>query len=288
MNHWEIWEGFSARIRGLIDGAARLHATFLAIKASDSYGRGKVLASSFKRLREDLIAYQAGSGTDLPDAARTALQRFIDDTASLTNNAGNTAALREEGTQALLMMLAAFEPEMTFLLKDHQEILRSRADRAFEHLQRMIVVDDEFRGKWQAAFGHGEVTCEQRGGVHLLYHGIWAFKVDAAGGRTDLVYQEPINDVGQARRAADGLVLTEWKLDHGDGAAAFARARIQAELYRKGGLAGIEMTRYRYAVVVSKHPVSTPADMLIGNVTYRHINVVVDPQLPSREARKNA
>ena len=83
-------------------------------------------------------------------------------------------------------------------------------------------------------------------------------------------------------------MLTEWKLDHGDGVAAFTTARTQAELYRQGVLAGIEMTRYRYAVVVSKHPVSTPADMLIGNVTYRHINVVVDPQLPSREARKNA
>ena len=28
--------------------------------------------------------------------------------------------------------------------------------------------------------------------MHLLSHGIWAFKVDAKVGRTDLVYQNPL------------------------------------------------------------------------------------------------
>jgi len=197
--------------------------------------------------------------------------------------------LREEATQALLLIVAAFETEMTFLLSDHEEAVRSRADRAFEHLQRTIVVDEDLRAKWQAAHEAGEVTCERRGAVHLLQHGIWAFKADAAGARTDLVYQEPLNDLGPARRAADGLVLTEWKVaDAAGAAAAFAAARAQAKLYLQGAMAGFELTRYRYVVVVSRRHVPTPADLLDGVFTYRHVNIAVDPETPSREARKHA
>src|SRR5258707_13086277 len=65
---------------------------------------------------------------------------------------------------------------LSFILSDTQEVLRSRADRAFEHLQRMIVADSDYKAKWQAAFDRGEEACEQLGAVHLLLHGIWAFK----------------------------------------------------------------------------------------------------------------
>jgi hypothetical protein len=35
------------------------------------------------------------------------------------------------------------------------------------------------------------LACEKLAGVHLLLHGIWAFKVHAAGERTDLVFPQP-------------------------------------------------------------------------------------------------
>jgi hypothetical protein len=60
-------------------------------------------------------------------------------------------------------MLGAFETEMSFILSDMQEVLRSRADRAFEHLQCMIVADSDYKAKWQAAFDRGEEACEQLG-----------------------------------------------------------------------------------------------------------------------------
>jgi hypothetical protein len=59
----------------------------------------------------------------------------------------------------------------------------------------LIVVDKNVRAKWQAAWkksGGHETRCEQLGAVHLLSHGIWAFKT-SANGATDLVYSDPID-----------------------------------------------------------------------------------------------
>lgn len=118
-------------------------------------------------------------------------------------------------------MLGAFETEMSFLLADVQEMIRTRAGRAFEHLQRSIVADADTGRKWQRAFEAGEPACEALGAVQLLSHGIWAFKVNAAGERTDLVYRDEPLDTARLRSVADGLVLTEWK-KAGDGADASA------------------------------------------------------------------
>src|ERR1700722_9028346 len=38
--------------------------------------------------------------------------------------------------------------------------------------------------------GAGSVACERLGAVHLLWHGIFAFKVDGSGARTDLIAPE--------------------------------------------------------------------------------------------------
>jgi hypothetical protein len=41
------------------------------------------------------------------------------------------------------------------------------------HLQRLIVVDEDYRKKWQTAFDAGEARCEKHRGVHLLWHWVW-------------------------------------------------------------------------------------------------------------------
>ena len=130
-------------------------------------------------------------------------------------------------------------------------VIRSRSEFAFAHLQRSIVVDEAFRKKWQDAFAAGETVCEGLGAVHLLSHGIWAFKVNAAGERTDLVYAEPLADFATRHRYADGLVLTEWKkaATAKEAARKFEEAWDQARRYAQGVLAGNELTSHRYAVV---------------------------------------
>jgi hypothetical protein len=151
-------------------------------------------------------------------------------------------------------------------------------------LQRSIVVDESVQQRWTNAFKSGEPECEKLGAVHLLGHGIWAFKVNATGGRTDLVFQEPLADLANAVRSSDGLVLTEWKRHRTGQSAArcFEQARSQSKSYASGVLAGTELTHVRYAIVVSEEDVELPADVLDGGVTYRHINVAVNPRVPSR------
>jgi len=163
--------------------------------------------------------------------------------------------------------------------------------RAFILLQRMIVVDAGVQANWEAAFRNGETACEKLGSVHLLSQGIFAFKVNSVGAITDLVFAEPPNDSLLAR-AVEGFVLTEWKVARtpAQGPQKFAEARAQADLYKRGALAGTELTRYRYLIVVSENELlstSVPADITTADgVIYRHINIVVDPSSPSVAARR--
>lgn len=76
-------------------------------------------------------------------------------------------------------------------------------------------MDETLRLKWINAFDTpraGEISCEQLGGVHLLLHGIWAFKVSAIRERTDLVLGTRLVVDQTVIASTHGLVLTEWKL----------------------------------------------------------------------------
>jgi hypothetical protein len=161
--------------------------------------------------------------------------------------------------------------------------MRARSERAFAHLQRSIVADTAFREKWQSAFKEGEVACERLGGAHLLLHGIYAFKINAEGERTDLVFRDLAGDLADEQRYADGLVLTEWKVAVSDVEAAkqFVAARTQAGRYAKGALGGSELAGYRYLIVVSNEPVQIRADITEDAVVYRHVNIAVQPRTPS-------
>ena len=222
----------------------------------------------------------------VPPAALASINDFVSTSGALVENP-------EESDERLwigLVLLTALESEVTHLLAEAQAQIRARSERAFLHLQRTIVVDLEFRTKWQRALASGEVDCEQLGSVHLLSHGIWAFKAGTAGARTDLVYQDKLVDLGPAERFVEGLVLTEWKIASSEKEAArkFSEARAQASLYAAGALAGIELAQYRFAVVVTRNEVTPPVDEVQGGIVYRHINIAVEPQLPSRSARRRA
>lgn len=285
MNYSDQWRVLSSRIRGLMEGG-KLYAQYLAVRPSDSYRSGMRLGEEAKDILEALRAFGEQFDPMLPPSAKSALDDFLRSNsatliAHITPEPPNAL---QEGVLAALVAFAAFETKLSFLLSDVQESLRSRAERAFSHLQRSIVVDEDFRAKWSMAFEKGEVACEKLGAVHLLLHGIWAFKVDALGARTDLVFEEPLSDLVAPARAADGLVLTEWKKAAEDNEAAqrFEEARRQAERYAQGPLAATELTTYRYAIVVSRQQVKRPEDVHKGEIVYRHVNIAVAPGSPSR------
>lgn len=282
MNYMDQWKALSIRIHGLVQ-AGTLYAQYLSVRSSDSYGSSDRLREQSRYVLDEIYSFQLSFAESLPLTARLAIDRFAKTAGKLVTNTSGHSGAAQEQVWAFLVALAAFEAELSFLLSDTQESIRTLSERAFHHLQRSIVVDSSFRQKWQDAFNAGEVACEKLGAVHLLLHGIWAFKVDAAGARTDLVFQESADLQGVQGYAA-GLVLTEWKkvatADEVD--QRFKEARLQAKRYSQGPLMGTELTHYRYAVIVSQHQVEIPEDLKDGGIVYRHINIAVSPLVPSK------
>jgi hypothetical protein len=264
--------------------AGELHARFLGIRRSDSFGRARPLRDQCERILSSLETYCDTHKTSLPPAVLAAIKAFVDAHGGLIRrDTTDTADLQDERVWAALVLLGGFETEISFLLSDRQEVVRARSERAFAHLQRSIVADAAFHEKWQHTFEDGEVACEKLGGAHLLLHGIYAFKINAEGERTDLVFQDLVGDLADEQRYADGLVLTEWKVAKSDAEAVkrFETARTQAGRYAKGALGGSELAGYRYLIVVSNEPVQIPTDITEGTVVYRHINIPVQPRTPS-------
>jgi hypothetical protein len=259
----------------------------LASGTNDRSGTAKECAKFLRGHLEDVVGalsvYQEEFREALPKTANQAFSDLIEDIWPHVKARGETSDSIYRHVWTALIQLAAFESEVTFLLSGNQESIRARSERAFTHLRRSIVVDPDVRAKWQAAFATGEVACEKLGSVHLLLHGIWAFKVDAIGARTDLLLEESADNLVSPDRYSDGLVLTEWKSVHEDqkSIAAYEAARSQARKYKEGPLAATELRGYRYAIVVSDHQVPVPPDVLQGEVVYRHVNIAVNPRVPS-------
>jgi hypothetical protein len=285
MSFAEHWLAIVARLRNL-QSAGELYARFQSYQKEDSYGAVRYLRKQCGSAVDSLLEFRQAFAGTLPPAAVPSLDHFLETSLAKAAQEGSSDT-HELAVRGALVALAAVEAEVSFILSGRQEQIRTRSERAFMLLQRMITVDDDVRAKSSAALERGEVACERLGSVHLLSQGIFAFKVDAVGARTDLVFPEPPDDALLAR-ADVGMVLTEWKVATAANAATqFRVAQSEAERYRVGALAGTELTGYRYLVAVSLRelPSSVIADVSVGGVIYRHINIVVAPATPSRAAR---
>jgi hypothetical protein len=276
------WINLSARVQGLIE-ASKLAADMFRDKG-DAMGVFVRLQEHASAILSDIKGFGDSPGPEFPDAAK-AIERVNQQIGSMLIDTSASTDMRQIHIKSAIVILAALAGEITYILRDTQDAIRSRAERAFEHLQRVILVDEDVRQKWKTAYGINEPHCEKLGAIHLLSHAIWAFKVHAERGRTDLVYQDRLTDTALVERVSEGLVLTEWKryTPGGKSADTLAReARDQAENYAAGVLAGIELCQYRYIILVSERSIPVPDDLVIGMKTYRHINLQVDPQTASK------
>lgn len=282
MAYVDQWKRIAARISGLVE-AGKLHASFAKIRTSGSTDRARPLRAQCEGVLVTLIDFN--ESYPLPAAAKDCIDKFIAEHAAMIRDDSGTGDALDERVWRILVALGAFVAELSFLLADQQQEIRAKSELAFAHLQRLIVADPDVRRKWIDAFRAGEGICEQLGAVHLLGHGIYAFKAHGRGERTDLVFRD--TPVTEAPPYAAGLVLTEWKVCNAPAQAPhrYAEARAQAALYGVGVLGGIELATYRYAVIVSEKPVGVPNDIVMDGVTYRHVNIVVDPDNPSTTAR---
>jgi hypothetical protein len=286
MSYAEHWAALATQVRSL-QRAGELYGLFQSYHSEDSYGAGEFLREQCGALVYALEQFRRDFADSLPPVATTRIDHFL---GTRLVEAAKDASTNQRGARGALVGLAALEAEVTFLLAGRQEQIRARSERALLHLQRILAVDLDVSTKWKKAFNTNEMACERLGSVHLLSHGIYAFKVDAAGARTDLVFNEPPPDALLAQ-AVEGMVLTEWKItkDAKGAVAAVAEARAQADLYSQGALAGLELRSHRYIIVVTvkELPFGTlGADhRTAAGIIYRYINIVIEPEVPSKVAK---
>jgi hypothetical protein len=282
MNWLTEWKAISAQIQGLLE-ASRFYIESLRAASRDLYMVGnRELLPHIKKICDTLEKFRDAHKESIPTDAAKSLTAVIKKIQTSFPNLRDADAFNH--VHVMVTLLVSFRAEFEYHLSDTAAVAKRLSERAFIHLRRSIVVDSEFRQKWIEAFETGEPACEKLGAIHLLLHGIWAFKVNTLGERTDLVFNEPIVESSSVERAAEALVLTEWKrvLSPTKTEAMASDARKQAARYTVGALGGVELARYRFIVLVSKETLMLPEDHLENGAVYRHINVAVDPKSPSK------
>jgi hypothetical protein len=285
MGYRTEWDALAARIEGLI-GAGLIVVKIAPLLQSQSDHHG-VLASEIipngNQTCRALAEFYTAHASSLPPRAAAVLEDFL----SKNRQFFSSVQPGFGALQAMLALLQSIRAEVTHLLADTEYQARCTVERAFLHLKRSIIVDEGLRKRWKAAFEGHETHCEKLGAVHLLGHGLWGFKVSATGAATDLVLGEALTPDDEVERASNALVLTEWKrlLHPREIDAVVAQARDQAGKYSGGVLGGVELRTYRYIVVVSEKDEVMPPDLLMGSVTYRHVNIPVSPKVPSKRRK---
>jgi hypothetical protein len=287
LSYAEHWAALAAQIRSL-QRAGELFGLFQSYHKEDTYAAGTFLREQCGALVQSLEQFRHDFAGSLPSATIARIDHFLG--TRIVQAAKDAKTEQIEAARGALVALAAFEAEITFLLAGRQEQIRARSERALLHLQRILAVDPDVSAKWKEAFNTREDACERLGSVHFLSHGIYAFKVDAVGAVTDLVYPEPPPDALLAQ-AVEGMVLTEWKIakDAKGAITAVREAREQADLYSQGALAGLELRSHRYIILVTLKELSSdilgPDDRTADGVIYRHINIVIEPEVPSKVSK---
>lgn len=271
------WQALSARINGLLEAASYYFASG-GDGFPDHVGVDKFLIRGAAEIFEDLRRLHLSAGRLLPPRAGESLARFINDYPKSVAQTGRQAP------RSTVTALAAFRSEFAYLITDSETRGRSLVKRGFAHLKRSLVADQELRTKWLKALRRGETACEKLGAVHLLSHGVWAFKASADGGRTDLILGGSLAIDEEVRASAESLVLTEWKVVRSSSeleekaALAFAQARR----YSEDTLAGFELSSTRYLVLVSAEEYPMPPEQNTAELVYEYVGIAVNRPVPSR------
>jgi hypothetical protein len=282
------WKAISAQIQGLLE-ASRFYVDSLQAlsqktdRMRDSLKVGdRELLPHIEKICDTLRKFRDDYKNSIPSGAAESLDAVLNKIQGAFPNLVGADAFHHVHVRVTL--LVSFRAEFEYHLSDTAAVAMRLSERAFSHLQRSIVADKEFQRKWVEAFEQGEVACEQLGAVHLLLHGIWAFKVNAAGEGTDLVSNDPIPQSSFIERTSEALVLTEWKRVRSatEAETKAGDARKQAARYAGGALGGLELARYRFIVLVSKKHLTSPEDRSENGIVYRHINIAVTPKSPSK------
>jgi len=276
MSWYEEWKDICSLVDNLRD-LHRSYGQYCDVRGSDYHGiANKFFIPEAKAINSKIIAFIDRHAASIPEDMRASLKKSSSD---FVVDSGITGA----GYVTLQLGLAVASASR--LVSDGLPRVRNLAERAFILIARSIEAIDLERKAWKTAFAAGETDCEKLGSIALLRQGIWSFKTDAAGAKTDLVLGKALSLDGTSLTAMEGLILTEWKRVTKPQTAkeVMEAAAVQAARYSQGILAGYELAEPRYLVMVSKTKlVDLPSDYVWKDTKYRIINIAVDPDVPSK------
>lgn len=274
------WKRISARIKSLRDSniGSGHHFSYKIISefAVDTYSSIIAFKNNFEKvLPIDVVKFLNDLSTPKHGTSYSKVDIL------------NTVQSKEISLNEQLALLSLIEGEVSYHLSDSQTLIRKNVEIAFLHLQRQLEIDGNVRRDWEKGWKtkegnknkSAENHFEKLGMAHFLQHKIWAFKADGLNGRTDAVFFEA--DI------VDGAVLTEWKIvetvkKSKDYSTEINDAKIQAKKYAKGALGAIELSKYRYLVLVSKNYLKgLPDEVVDGDILYKIRNIATYPKSPS-------
>lgn len=134
MHHLSEWSAISNHIRSL-GKAAEIHARFTAIQNSDSFGRINRIGDDCLKILDRLKTFRNQHSGSLPPAVLSRIDNFISIEEPIL---GSTSKGGRPIIHAVLV-LTVLEADISYLLNDQQQELRSTAELAFAHLQRTLV-----------------------------------------------------------------------------------------------------------------------------------------------------
>jgi hypothetical protein len=275
------WRAISARIVGLVEATNFLLRTY-RIQNQNTGEVGRLLRE-LKQIQEELKTLHQDCHGQIPPLAAASLKEYCGEPIATSSASGDATELQ------LLARIQVFRAKFDYLIRDSEIEARSITELAFHHLRRLIAVDADVREKWKLAYSNGEISCERLGAVHLLAHGIWAFKARGGHAETDLVYGE-VDGLSrtQIERVARVVVLTEWKVvrDPKDINKKAGEARRETDEYEAGVLGDLELKRTRYIILIGQRQNRPPEDVEQRGILYRHIWIPVEPESPSMAARR--
>lgn len=280
------WRALAARIEGLGTAADDLTRSF-GVKLNDRFAVvRKVIEPSGDRLLKALRTFLDENGPAVPALAASVLDDFLKQYGTHFATSSSLSTSPDPAPLQVVAALRAVRAELDYYFADNEIGARRIVERAFLHLQRSLVADEEFRRRWANA--GGEVAGEKLGALHLLGHGVWAFKADAAGARTDLILGRHLSEDEPRASDVEAFVLTEWKITAGqaDAVEKVKAAHVQLGLYRRGALGGFELSTRRYVVIVADQELELPPDHDDGGVRCRHILLNRGGETPAVSARR--
>lgn len=281
------WNLISVKINSLLKSSAFLYNTF-QVNKTDHYNVVKDIAVNANKTFNIVEKFKNEFEISLSANSLKILNDFIESNKNMISKLEDKSInpeLKKGMTISIIVNLSLIENEMTYHLKDSQEFIVRSVDIAFNHLQRQLIADESIREVWIKA--KNELDFEKLGGAHLLLHKIWGFKIYGAGERTDLVLANKIDiENDPLYRSVDGLVLTEWKVVRKENEKdnCIDQAIKQCKAYSKGSLSAIELSKYRYVVLVSENYLNLEKKFTTttDDIIYKIINIAYNPKPPSK------